>query len=132
MLIAICMSNIKNEQCQAEIYPKMNLIIVISALLIMISLIWNFDFCTSSENQCCAIVICIYHILDKIISFGLVLLLLIMVQYYYISSVTWENCGSIKGWLTYTLVIMYIEVIANFIGFIILIIFLILICLKNC
>lgn len=132
MIIGVYISYIKNEQCQAEIYQKMNLIAIISVIIIMLSGIENLEFCASSENKCCVIFITIYRILDKIFSFGLVLLLLIMVQYYYNSSVTWENCGSIKGWLTYTLVIMYIEVIINSIGFIILIIFLILLCFKDC
>jgi hypothetical protein len=134
-MLGINFSSIKYEQCQAEIYPKMSLIAVISGILILLSIIGNVDFCISNENKCCAIFKIIFRILEKICSFGLVLFLLIMVQYYYNSSVTWENCGSIKGWVIYTLVIMYIEVITNSIGFIILIIliiFLILLCFKDC
>jgi hypothetical protein len=78
-----------------------------------------------SGNGCiCAFI----PLIIKISSFGISLTLLIITQIYYNDTTTWENCGSVKGWLIYLLVICYIQVIINSLGFIIVIISLLLIC----
>ena len=142
MIIGLSVSTYKNKECQAEIYSKINLIFLGTYILLFLeSLGGVLDICVKkgendenssenhAENSCCLKCIFVYHILDKILSFVLVLFLLIITQLYYTSSTSWEKCGSVKGWLTYTLVILYIEVIVNSFGLIILIIVLILLCL---
>ena len=106
LLIGLYVSYIKNKECQAEIYPKMILIYGLSGILICLPVFGSINFCCNTESNCLEIYLYIFHIFDKIISFGLTLFLLIFTHYYYISSSNWENCGSVKGWLTYALVIM--------------------------
>ena len=137
MMLGLSISYSKNEECQAEIYSKTYLIAIGLCFLLFLEIIGGLlDLCVKnanndedSENSCCPKCIFVYQIIDKILSFGLVLFILIITQFYYVSSTTWEKCGSVKGWLIYTLVILYIEVISNSLGFIILIIVLILLCL---
>lgn len=116
MVIGLFVSMKKNKECQAELYPKINLItavyLFVTAFFELINLVLVIISSYGDEIKA------IFYLLKIFLSFGLALFLLIFSNLYYNSSETWENCGSIKGWATYTLVVLYIDAIANFIALI--------------
>ena len=110
-------SNSKNKECKAEIYPGMSIIIGLEGMLIGLAGI-NQTIVKCETESCEICVKIILPIIFKIIAFGISLACLIYTQIYYSNTTTWENCGSVKGWIIYGLVLNYIEVITNSLGFI--------------
>ena len=140
LIVGLSIAIMKNEECKAELYKDINLISAFEGMIILFSL--SNQICgkkkddeneSESENDrggSCLRVIC--PIISRIIAFGLSMTTVIYTQINYNKTTTWENCGSIKGWIIYGLVINYIEVITNSIGFIFaLILIFILICYKE-
>ena len=122
LLIGMSVSNLKNKECKAEIYPKMRIIMILEGMLIALAGI-NQTLKEKDTERCEICLKVISLIIIKIITFGISLSCVLYIQINYNNTTTWENCGSVKGWIIYGLVINYIEVITNSVGFIFAIIF---------
>lgn len=122
LLIGMLVSNSKNKECKAEIYPEMRIIVGFEGMLIALAGI-NQSLKENETERCEICLKIISPIIFKIITFGISLACVLYTQIYYNNTTSWENCGSVKGWIIYGLVINYIEVITNSVGFIFAIIF---------
>ena len=71
---------------------------------------------TSKDGGCLELII---KSISYFACFILIMIALIFGQIFYNKTENWENCGSIKGWIIYGLVINYIMMISTFIKFII-------------
>ena len=137
LVIGLNVSTNKNKDCKAEIYQKNGIIYVLVCILVALAAMGqccpsggnNDEDENENRKQVGNGCICSFiRLIIKISSFGISLSLLIITQIYYNDTTTWESCGSVKGWIIYLLVICYIEVIFNSLGFILVIITLFLLC----
>lgn len=128
--IGLIVSTTKNKKCKVEMY---SIIKIITYLYFSLLFFENF-FQTllkseCIENDCSKSGKKVLLFMNKLICLGISLTCLIITQINYNRANNWENCGSIKGWVIYSIVVGYIETIFNFCGFIAVII--LLICLDS-
>ena len=145
-LIGLTITYNKKKHCKADIYSKLKIIIVLNAISILLSILLECFSKKGNDNEednreneedngvCLPrffkIIIC--NIITSFALFGIYLASLILTQINYNSSKTWENCGSMKGWIIYGLVTSYIGVIFSFIKFVALLVILLIILINIC
>ena len=132
MIIGLEVSKTKNKGCKSEIYPKIPLFEFLPLVLEILQALHKFieDICNFHQCKGCFSIFIkdIFPHLYNFISFIVSLFLFIYTIKNYNPSYTWENCGNIKNWLMFSLVLDYITSIIKILEFIIYIIALIILC----